>query len=105
MRKLSLAAILALAGCTSAPPAKTTADLLADMERGQAEISLIGPLADCLKPPLSAAQKEYLTGGIGNYKIQRYLMAVGTSNDEAACQLRAVQFCERVTPGQCIAQQ
>ncbi len=99
-------------GCTSAPPTpppQTTDDFL----RGLAEIHLIGPLADCLKPPLNAAQKQYVIDeskkGTGSnhyntYKIQRYLMALATTDRQAACQRRAVLACEQITPGQCIAE-
>lgn len=99
-------------GCTAAPSApapQSTEDFL----KGLAQIHLIGPLADCLKPALNAAQKQYLIdemeksskqGKINTYKIQRYLMALASTDRQAACQQRAVQVCERVTPGQCIAQ-
>jgi hypothetical protein len=37
------------------------------------------------------------------YAQQRYLMAMATDNAAAECQLRALQSCESLHPGDCIA--
>ena len=88
-------------GCNSPSPPPTTD---AEFARQMTEIHLIGPLNDCLKKhPLSQAQKDYLLGMHSEYAQQRYLMAMATDNAAAECQLRALQFCESLHPGDCVA--
>jgi hypothetical protein len=100
---LGVAAVLALvaSGCdTPVSPQQTDAEFSREMT----EIHLIGPLNDCLKKhPLSGAQKDYLLGMHSEYARQHYLMAMATDNAAAECQLRALQVCESLHPGDCVA--
>jgi hypothetical protein len=91
---------LVTSGCDTPPPQQTDAEL----SRELTEIHLIGPLNDCLKKhPLSDAQKDYLLGMHSEYARQHYLMAMATDDAAAECQLRALQVCESLHPGDCIA--
>jgi hypothetical protein len=98
---VGVAAVLALIafGCDAPLPTRQTD---AEFSRERKSIWSARSMT-AWKSTHSVKRRRTILGMHTEYAQQRYLMAMATDNAAAECQLRALQSCESLHPGDCIA--
>jgi hypothetical protein len=78
--------------------------MVAELGRFMHELQFTDDLTECLHPPLTMKQREYVFSRESTlHEAQNYIYSLASLDDEA-CLTRERQWCEQHYPGECLAQ-